>query len=246
MKVSIIIPAHNEEQRIGKTLHMYHQFFNELHEGGALDFEFVVVLNGCTDNTLRVVEDLRQTRDNILVIDLPEAGKGLAIRAGFEDALTRGNDLIGFVDADMATLSMELYALVEEIGEYDGIIASRYMPESKLHPPRPWMKRWGSRLVYEPLVWLLFGLSYYDLQCGAKMFRRKVIETITPRLTVRQWSFDVELLYIAKKWGLKVKELPVEWNDSNESNFDMKKVIPQFVKDTFKIRFNDLRGKYKR
>ncbi len=241
MKVSIIIPAHNEEQRIGKTLHMYYQFFNELYEEGTLDFEFVVVLNGCTDNTLDVVEDARQVRDKIVVIDLPEAGKGLAIKAGFEDALARDNDLIGFVDADMATLSMELYALVEEIGDYDGIIASRYMPESKLHPPRPWIKRLGSRLVYEPLVWLLFGLSYYDLQCGAKMFRRKVIETITPRLTVRQWAFDVELLYLCKRFGFTIKEIPTIWYDRADSKLKIMRSGLRMLGSLFAIRWRHLR-----
>src|SRR5262245_18912199 len=101
-KLSIIIPAHNEASRIGKTLIHYTEFFNELKRNHHLDYEIVVVLNGCKDGTKQVVEN--HINDGpIRIIDLHQAGKGLALTAGFKDALTRNNDLIGFVDADMAT-----------------------------------------------------------------------------------------------------------------------------------------------
>ena len=221
VNISIVIPAHNEERRIERTLRAYHQFFVQLREQGILDFELVVVLNGCTDNTLGVVNDVQADLDGIVVIDLPQAGKGLAIKAGFADALTRSNDLIGFVDADMATQPQFFYELVEKIGEYDGVIASRYMPGARVYPPRPWIKRWGSWLIYESLVFVLFGLRYYDLQCGAKLFKRKVVETITPHLTVQQWAFDVELLYLCKKFGFKIKEIPTVWHDQADSKLKL-------------------------
>src|SRR6266404_6576510 len=101
MKLSIVIPAYNEENRIERTLRTYHKFFSEKN----MPFELVVVLNGCKDNTIGVVEGVRKdlAANNIVIMDLPQAGKGLAIKAGFADALTRPNDVIGFVDADMAT-----------------------------------------------------------------------------------------------------------------------------------------------
>lgn len=128
MKVSIIIPAYNEEERISNTLRTYHQFFNELKDTGTLYFELVVVLNGCVDNTLRVVKEIQSQLDAIYVIDSAQPGKGLAIKIGFEDALTRSNDWIGFVDADMATSPEEFYTLIINTNQYDGTIASRYMP----------------------------------------------------------------------------------------------------------------------
>ena len=220
MKLSITIPAYNEEERIAKTLHTYHQFFSDKN----IPFELVVVLNGCRDNTLGVVEKVRDElqTNNIIIIDLIQAGKGLAIQAGFADALTRDNDLIGFVDADMATLPEAFYDLVEKINGNDGIIASRYMPGAQISPPRPVYKRYGSRIIYEPLVWLLFGLSYYDFQCGAKLFKRHVIETIISQLTVKQWAFDVELLYLAKKAGFKVIEVPTVWSDQAGSKLTLR------------------------
>lgn len=213
MKISIIIPAYNEEERISKTLHTYHQFFNALKSTQISDFELVVVLNGCIDNTLDVVKKIQNQLNNIHVINNAQPGKGLAIKVGFEDALTRSNDWIGFVDADMATSPEEFYKLILNSDGYDGVIASRYMPGAQVYPPRPLIKRWGSKIFYESLIRLLFGLNYYDFQCGAKIFKHHVIQTIAPFLTIKQWAFDVELLYLCKKNGFKVKESPTIWYD---------------------------------
>jgi len=235
MKISIIIPAYNEEGRIERTMRAYHQFFSEKQQLTHLSFELVIVLNGCKDNTLGVVEKVRnELASNIVVINLLEAGKGLAIKIGFANALTRENDLIGFVDADMATEPQAFYDLIitlqsdEKGWGYDGVIASRYMPGARITPERPAYKRWGSRIIYEPYVWLLFGLSYYDYQCGAKLFKRAVIECITPQLTVAQWAFDVELLYLCKKNGFIIKEIPTVWHDQADSKLTLRGGLRMF------------------
>src|SRR5579871_1678342 len=116
MKISIIIPAYNEETRIEKTIRAYHRFFSEKQQSDDLTFELVIVLNGCKDNTLAVVEKVRNDlSSHIIIINLIEAGKGLAIKTGFADALHRENDLIGFVDADMATSPQAFYDLIHHI-----------------------------------------------------------------------------------------------------------------------------------
>jgi len=234
-KVSIVIPAHNEEQRIGRTLHYYYDYFNELLQEHERDFELVVVLNGCTDNTLGVVQDFAQNKNKIVIVNLKEAGKGLAIIAGFKDALTRSNDLIGFVDADMATSPNEYDELIRNIGNYDGIIASRYISGSTVVPARPWWKRWGSKITYEPLIFLLFGMHYYDFQCGAKLFTRKVIQTVTPQLSIGQWAIDVELLYLCKKNGFKVKEIKTVWHDQEGSKLNIRAGL-RMLGALFKLR----------
>jgi len=235
MKLSIVIPAHNEKQRIKKTIRAYHQFFIEKQKDNLFDFELVVVLNGCTDNTLFIVESLRKQLSNLVIVNLSDAGKGLAIKAGFINSLTRTNDLIGFVDADMATLPEAFYALVQNIDKYDAIIASRYMPGAQIYPPRPWYKRWGSRIIYEPLVRLLFNLSYHDLQCGAKLFRRKAIIIIVSHMVIRGWAIDLELLYLCKKYGLHVKEIPTVWHDQDDSKLTMRGGI-RMLGDVFVLR----------
>ncbi len=235
MKLSIIVPAHNEEKRIERTLRAYHKFFIQKKQK-ELDVEIVVVLNGCTDNTLAIVNGIKAKFDkNIIIIDLHQAGKGLAIKAGFANALSRDNNLIGFVDADMATEPEAFFDLVQNINDYDGIVASRYMPGAQIFPPRPWWKRWGSILVYESLVWLLFGLRYYDLQCGAKLFKHEVLEKINPLFTIRQWAFDVELLYLCKKYGFTIKEHPTVWHDQANSKLTLRAGM-RMLGSLFKLR----------
>ncbi len=230
MKISIIIPAYNEEGRIEKTIRAYHQFFSQKQQQSGLLFKLIIVLNGCKDNTIGVVERVRNSlADNtIVIINMQAAGKGLAIKTGFADALTRDNDLIGFVDADMATAPDAFYDLITNIEPADGIIASRYMPGAQITPIRPVYKRYGSRLIYEPYVWLLFGLSYYDFQCGAKLFKRAVLEKITPQLTVTQWAFDVELLYLCKEAGFTIKEIPTVWHDQADSKLTLRGGLRMF------------------
>lgn len=213
MKITLVIPAHNEENRIGKTLQAYHDFFAQQPH----DMTYLVVLNGCSDRTIDVVGALQQQLNSIEFLDLKEAGKGIAIKAGFAQALHSDAQFIGFVDADMATSPQEFHKLIEAMGDADGIIASRYLKESSVTPARPPVKEWGRRLVYQPLVWLLYGLSFADYQCGAKLFSRQDIAYVTPRLTVRQWAFDVELLYLSKRGGFRLKEVPTVWHDQADS-----------------------------
>lgn len=213
-KISIIIPAHNEENRINETLCEYYYYFKGLKDQEKIDFEILVVLNGCTDNTAQVVQHIMSSSgDEIRMLDLQEAGKGLAIIAGFKDALNRANDYIGFVDADMATEPYYFYELYEQMDDYDGVIASRYMPDSEIYPPRPLIKKWGRKLIYNQIVRFLFGLHYADIQCGAKLFKRSVIEAVIDRMSEGQWAFDVELLYLAKQQGFDVIEIPTVWTD---------------------------------
>src|SRR3990170_2579077 len=235
-KISIIIPAYNEEQRIKKTLEAYSSFFDQLKQGQILDYELLVVLNGCKDNTIGVVKEVSRTFGNILIIDLLQAGKGLAIIEGFTETLKRDSDFIGFVDADMATEPDAFYELIKHIDPYDGIIASRYMRASRIYPPRPPIKEWGRRLIYNPMVCLLFGLYYADMQCGAKIFKRKVIELITPHLQELRWAFDVELLYLCKKFGFVIKELPTVWTDQELRKFKLVHSGLPMIQSLFKLR----------
>lgn len=243
MRISIVIPAYNEAGRIGKTLEAYGAFFTERKARGFLDFELLVVLNGCKDNTLSVVEGIRSDYPEIRIIDLVEAGKGLAITKGFQDALTRPNDLIGFVDADMATAPQYFYDLITNINGFDGIIASRYMKGSDVEPKRPFIKEWGRKLIFHPLIRLLFWVWHSDYQCGAKLFKRYVIEKVTPSLSVGQWAFDVDLLYLCKKNGYKIHEIPTVWRDQDDSKLKIIGGGTRIISSLFKLRIAHSRFK---
>ncbi len=241
VNLALIIPAYNEEQRILPTLQAYYSYFDDKRKKNGLSFEIIVALNGCSDNTCDIVNEMQKSLEKITLLNLPQAGKGYAITQGFKYSLTTEADLIGFVDADMATSPQEFYHLIEEIGKKDGIVASRYMKGSVVTPLRPKLKRWGSKIVYEPLVKMLLGLSYKDLQCGAKLFKRKVIEQIVDYLKVRQWAFDVELLYLCKIFNFSIKEIPTVWHDQALSKLNSLHGGMRMLSSIFKIRKNHAR-----
>lgn len=218
MKISIVFPSYNEEKRITTTLTAFDDYFKEKND---LNYELLVVINGTTDNSPKIVQELQRNRPHIRMINTPQGGKGWAIKLGFEDALKRDNTIIGFNDADMSTSPDEYHKLIKSLTSADGIIASRYMPGATVIPPRPKIKRWGSRLFYEPLIRLLYGLNYYDYQCGAKIFKRPVVDMIARRISVYQWAIDLELLYLCKRHNFVVNEFPTVWIEKEGSKLQM-------------------------
>ncbi|MFC1842912.1 glycosyltransferase [Candidatus Dependentiae bacterium] len=241
MNVSIIIPAYNEEKRIEKTLVHYCNFFDKVKKEKGINTRFIVVLNGCKDRTLDIVKKLQETYNAIQIINLEEAGKGLAVTTGFGQALKDKSELIGFVDADMATKPQYFYELIEKIGNQDVIFCSRYMKESKLIPERPFIKKWGRELIFNPLVRLLMGIKFRDFQCGAKLFKSHVIKKILPSITMKDWAFDVELIYLSKKHGFALKEIPTTWYDQQGSKFDMVRAGSKMLGSIVKLRLKHSR-----
>ncbi len=234
MNLSIIIPAYNEERRIGKTLEEYCSYFRTKKKelGG---FEIVVVLNACKDNTLKIVKEKQAKFKEIRFLNFEKGGKGFAITRGFQDALKRNNELIGFVDADMATPPEAYYDLVKNIGNYEGIIASRWLRESDIIQEQTFFRRVMSR-TFNFLVRAMFSMSYNDTQCGAKLFKRKVIEKIASKIYLTQWAFDVNLLYLCKINSFKVKEQPTKWRDQTLSKIDILKAPMKMFTGILRLR----------
>ena len=238
MRVSIIIPAYNEEYRIAKTLQAYNAFFLQKQQERILDYEVLVIVNGTTDNTVPLVKKLQQTMPALLMEEIAQGGKGLAIIYGFFNALTRDNDLIGFVDADMATSPDAFYALIMQCRNNEGVIASRYMKGSIVHPKRPFIKRWGSKIFFKSSVRTLFGISYYDTQCGAKIFKREVIQKIVTYLHEPHWSLDIEILYLCKRFGFIIQEVPTIWHDQAGSKLQTFRAGMGMLKTLIKMRMH--------
>jgi glycosyltransferase involved in cell wall biosynthesis len=205
-RFSVIIPAHNEQDRIGSTLEDFVETF--------ADSEIIVVLNGCTDLTRDVVDGLREVHSNLLAIEIPDAvGKGGAVRAGF--LMARG-DVVGYVDADGSTPAGEMRRLCEAVGVSDGVIGSRWLPESRVAIRQPWARRLASR-NFNVLVRTLFGLGYSDTQCGAKVFRRSALERAMRDVETANFAFDVDLLYAMKRLRMRIREEPTYWIDMHGS-----------------------------
>jgi len=235
-KVSIVIPAYNEEHRIGKTLIEYFSFFNKLKGNKELDFEIVVVLNGCKDNTKGVVEKFKENNENELVIlDFEQAGKGFAIIEGFKNALLRDSKLIGFIDADGATTPRAFYGLIKNINNYDGIIANRWHEKSVVSPKQTVFRRLIGR-VFNLTVRSLFLFNHRDTQCGAKLFKRELVEKIYHKLGASEWSFDVDLLFYARYFGFKITSIPTEWHDKKGSKVNLKKTPGRMFFSVIRLR----------
>ncbi|MFH1802117.1 MAG: glycosyltransferase [archaeon] len=238
MKVSMIMPAYNEERRIRKTLEGYSSYFEGLRKRGKLDYEILVVINGTTDKTEEIVKTCSQNNSRILFLNLTPSGKGFATIEGFKDALKRNNDLIGFVDADMATLPEEYWKLIRFMGEnkaYDVTIASRYMKGSVIKP-KPKVQRLLAKWVFNVLVRSLLLMPFRDTQCGAKIFRKRALEEILPKLTMSQWAFDVDLLYTARKKSFRIKELPTFWEDKEYATINFWKAGPGMALGVVRLR----------
>ncbi len=216
MKLSIIIPAYNEEKRIGKTLEDYASFFYPLYKKNV---EIMVVLNGCKDNTLNVVKEYEKKYFIIKHLDFKQAGKGFAIIEGFKKAK---GELIGFSDADGSTTAKEFFKLVKKINGFDGIIASRWMKNSIVEPKQPFLRIIASR-SFNLLIKILFLMPFKDSQCGAKLFKKDAIKKIIPQIGLTEWAFDIDLLYKMKKNNYKIKEIPIKWKDEVGSKLNLPK-----------------------
>ena len=205
----LLIPAYNEERRIEPVLRDYARFFQENYTG---NFQLVVVLNGCTDNTIGIVRRVAAEFPAILrALEFKEPiNKGGALIEGLK--LAAFGDLIGYVDADGATPPRAFLDLVRHIDDADCVVGSRWLPDSVIHQSQTGDRQFASR-GFHAVVQLLFRLNIHDTQCGAKVMRREVVEKIHPFLFIADMAFDINLLVAIKRAGYRIREVPTEWTD---------------------------------
>jgi glycosyltransferase involved in cell wall biosynthesis len=204
----LLIPAKDEERRIEPVLRDYARYFQEHYHG---KFQLVVVLNGCTDNTLGVVRRVGAEYPAVSALEFPEAiGKGGALIEGLK--LAPLADLIGYVDADGATPPHAFHELVKHIIGVDCVIGSRWLPGAVLHVEQSGQRRLASR-AFHLIVQALFRMNLRDTQCGAKVMRREAVEKVHSSLRIADMAFDINLLYSLKRAGYRILEVPTEWTD---------------------------------
>lgn len=207
--LTILMPAYNEEARIGRTLEAYLDHFRRERFPG---IEVLVIANGCRDNTVPVVREFMARFPHLKCIVEPRAvGKGGAIMRGFRQA---SGDVIGYVDADNSTLPGAFEKLVDALDDTAEVaIGSRWLPGAVVSPKQPLKRRIVSR-VFNILVRLFFGVQVTDTQCGAKVFRKVAVKSILPSLGITRWAFDVDILFQCRRHGFRIKEVPTVWSDS--------------------------------
>jgi glycosyltransferase involved in cell wall biosynthesis len=204
----LLIPAYNEEARIGPVLRDYARYFRDNYHS---KFQLVVVLNGCRDNTMGVVRQVAAEWPAIQAIEFSDPiGKGGALIEGLK--LAPLADLIGYVDADGATSPKAFHDLVKRIPEADCVIGSRWLPGAILHVEQTDRRQFASR-VFHFVVGLLFHMGIRDTQCGAKVMKRQAVEKVHSSLRIADMAFDINLLYCMKREGFRILEVPTEWTD---------------------------------
>ena len=203
MSLDIVIPAHNEEGRIGRTLAAYRAAIPES------DVRFHVALDDCADGTASIVSHHRSLDGRVVLHAYPKLGKGGVLMETFRrcDAT-----YVGFVDADCATPPSELLRLVDALPYADMVIGSRHHAASVVPGKRELVRRVASA-GFALSVRRLFGLPFTDTQCGAKVLRRDALERVIPLLSSRDLLIDVDLLLVTRALGLRVLEVPTVWID---------------------------------
>lgn len=238
-KLSVIIPAYNEEHRIGKTLESVSAFLQKQPYAS----EILVVNDGSKDNTAQVVSGFAKNLPNLILVDNQvNHGKGWVTKQGM---LKATGDVRLFMDADNSTTIDEMVPMLPFLEQgYDLVIGSIEIQGAQINERAQWYRRalghWSKYLIR-----IVAGLwSIHDTQRGFKLFSAKAAEQIFPRLTVDRFGFDIEILAVAKKLGFKIKEYPVVWNNAGESKVSLKSYFSVLL-DLFKIRLYLWTGKYK-
>jgi glycosyltransferase involved in cell wall biosynthesis len=227
----LLIPAYNEERRIEPVLRDYGRYFREQYPG---KFQLVVVLNGCTDNTLGVVQRVAAKHPFISALEFKDAiGKGGALIEGLR--LAPLADVVGYVDADGATPPRAFHDLVQRIGEADCVIGSRWLRGSVLHQEQTRKRQFASR-VFHLIVQGLFWMNIRDTQCGAKVIKREAVERIHSSLRIADMAFDINLLYSLKHAGYRILEVPTEWTDKIGTKVTLFRTSLVMFLSAFRIR----------
>ncbi len=227
----LLIPAYNEEKRIEPVLREYGTHFQKKYQG---KFQLVVVLNGCRDKTLGVVQRVAADFPSIHALEFPELiGKGGALIEGLK--LAPLAELIGYVDADGATPASAFHNLVKRTNEADCVIGSRWVPGAVLHQEQTGRRQFTSR-VFHLIVQTLFWMDIRDTQCGAKVMKREAVEKIHSSLRIADMAFDINLLYSLKRAGYRILEVPTEWTDKIGSKVTLLRTSLTMLLSVIRIR----------
>ncbi|MEP6663799.1 MAG: glycosyltransferase [Verrucomicrobiota bacterium] len=227
----LLIPAYNEERRIEPVLREYAEYFRENYGG---KFQLVVVLNGCRDDTIGVVNRVGADFPEVQALEFAgPIGKGGALIEGLK--LAPLADLIGYVDADGATGPKAFHDLVKHMDEAHCVVASRWIPGAILHQSQSGQRQFASR-VFHAIVQSFFWMNIRDTQCGAKLLRRGVVEKIHSTLHIADMAFDINLLYSIKRVGLLVLEVPTEWTDKVGSKVTLGKTSMTMLLSVIRLR----------
>jgi glycosyltransferase involved in cell wall biosynthesis len=234
--LSIIIPAYNEEHRLPRTL----QHLIEFLDASGFDSEIIVVDDGSTDKTVKVIEELKRNQPSIQILRLKHHGKGHAVKHGM---LIASGEYMLLSDADLSVPINEVQDLLNSNLNPDIAIGSREV-EGALRIGEPPYRHIMGR-IFNMLVRGITGLKFRDTQCGFKLFRKDSTQEIFKQQKTNGFGFDVELLFLAKRKNLTVIEVPITWRYGEESRVKPIQHSIEMVRDAIMIRWHYFVGAYK-
>jgi dolichyl-phosphate beta-glucosyltransferase len=235
---SIIIPAYNESSRIRPTLDEVLRYVEECK----WDVEILVVDDGSRDDTAAIVREYSRAHSQISLIENPgNRGKGYSVRNGM---LHAGGDICLFTDADLSSPITEAPKLFDALAAgADIAIGSRWL-RSDLQTERQPLYRQLFGRIYNLVLRIFLGLNFVDTQCGFKAFRREAAQRIFPLQRIERWGFDPEILFLARRLGFSVKEVPVVWAHSQGTRLSPFRDGVRMFGEVLKIRWNSIAGAY--
>ena len=234
--MSIVIPAHNEESRLPRTLGQIFSFL----EDQSYSSEVVIVENGSSDRTLELAHEFASRHSNLIVIHEEQRGKGNAIRRGMLEA---HGEYRFICDADLSMPIDEVQKFIPPaLTDFDLAIGSREAPGAIRFNEPPY-RHFGGRAI-NLVIRLLILPGLNDTQCGFKCFRAETAQNLFRQQTLTGWSFDIELLYLARRKGLRIKEIPIQWYFDADSKVNAIRDALHMISDIFRIHMNALRGRY--
>lgn len=235
---SLVIPAYNEASRLSATLERVLAYIAQQ----GWDTEVIVVNDGSRDNTAAIVRQFAARNPALRLIENPgNRGKGFSVRNGMLNA--HGQVLI-FSDADLSSPIEELPKLLQALNEgADIAIGSRWL-QAGLQTQRQSLHRQLFGRIFNLLLRIILGLQFKDTQCGFKAFTQQAAQAIFPLQQIERWGFDPEILFLARKFGFKVREVPVAWGHSGGSRINPLLDGARMFMEMLRIRWNSLTGKY--
>ncbi|HKQ77902.1 MAG TPA: dolichyl-phosphate beta-glucosyltransferase [Blastocatellia bacterium] len=240
LHLSIVIPAYNEENRIGRTLTETFDYLDKQNYSS----EVIVVNDGSTDHTAQTVRNFEsRSGGGLRLIENPgNRGKGYSVRNGM---LQAAGEIALFYDADLATPTSEIVKVIEPIARdsYDVVFGSRALDRSLIGTHQSAFRETlgrGANLVQFALT----GLRFKDTQCGFKAFRREAAQSVFRLQQIEGFGFDPEILFIAKKQGWRLLETSVRWNHVEGSKLNPMTAYVKALMEVSTIRWNEFLGKY--